>query len=238
MVRFCTQPSAFAARNFRLFLSLWVLLLLSGSTVATALRSPMRFTAPNKPLVCLNELQPFGFGLSSHRLGSTTYDIDPFRNGGDDPQVMPDERLQNIRSVGFDCVRMAIDIAALMAASDDAMLDRLVEQLMAGISRRVTVGLKVIADIHPLPSGAHPVSGFADVDIIDGPMGPKFRRLLQVVSRLAARNRRQDFYPAEVALELFNEPPAPSSVRNESILEYTDRNLFGAKFVAFCLTIH
>jgi aryl-phospho-beta-D-glucosidase BglC (GH1 family) len=173
-------------------------------------RPSMAFNGSGKLLLCLNVLQPFGYGISSGQRGAATYDGDPFENGGRDREVMPDERLQYIHSVGFDCVRMAIDVAALMASPNDAALDRLVEQVANGVARRVKIGLKVIADVHPLPGGTHPVSGFADVDMIDGPSGPKFRRLLQVVSRLAVaigtRSR-----PSDVALELFNEPPPPNA---------------------------
>src|SRR5262249_34425927 len=111
---------------------------------------------------------------------------------------------------GFDCVRLAIDVAALMAAPDETALDRLVAELTAGIGRRARFGLKVIADIHPLPRGAHPVSGFADTDLIDGPEGPKFRRLVEVVLRLSIAIGA-NFGPSEVAVELFNEPPEPKT---------------------------
>jgi hypothetical protein len=54
------------------------------------------------------------------------------------------------------------------------------------------------------------VPGFSDVDIIDGPGGPKFSRLLTVVSRLAIAIGAR-FQTSDVALELFNEPPTPES---------------------------
>ena len=105
---------------------------------------------------------------------------------------------------------MVIDVAVLMAAKDDATLDRFVAELTTGINRRVRQGLKVIADIHPFSIGMHRVPGFADVDLIDGPKGPKFTRFIYVVSHLAAAIRTK-FSPADVALELFNEPPLPAA---------------------------
>ncbi|MGY4368181.1 endoglucanase [Bradyrhizobium sp. LB1.3] len=130
----------------------------------------------------------------------------PFRNGGADLDVMPDGRLRYISSSGFNCIRMAVDVGALMAAADDLTLERLLGELIAGVERRVRSGLKVIVDIHPLPKDAHPVHGFSDVDVIDGPDGQKFQRLVNVVSLLAMKLGSR-FPPEDISLELFNEPP-------------------------------
>lgn len=169
----------------------------------------LQFTGPGRPLTCINTLQPFGFGISVVREGMAVYADNPFQNGGPDLTVMPDERLRLIRTAGFDCVRVAIDVAVLMSATDDRALDALVAQVLQGIGRRVRAGLKVIADIHPLPKGAHPVPGWSDTDIIDGPQGPKFQRLVYVVSRLASAISNT-VAASDVALELFNEPPVPA----------------------------
>lgn len=204
-----TVSDQFCARLFR------ALLLLIGlipplAVLATQAHASVRFIGPGRPLMCVNVFQPFGFGASTIQSGSPKYEVDPFQNGGSDLEVMPDERLRGMRSANFDCVRMVIDVAALMAAPDDAALNRLVAQLIAGMTRRVNLGLKVIADIHPLPKGVHPVPGLSDVEIIDGPHGPKFQRLVQVVARLAGALKKA-FRPSDVALELFNEPPEPGA---------------------------
>lgn len=172
------------------------------------------FSDHRKTLVCLNTFQPFGYGLSIGPPGSAVYDEDPFRNGGSDQVVMPKSRLALINSSGFDCLRMVIDVGALMSARSETLLDSLVAQIMIGISRRVDSGLRVIVDIHPFPRGAHPVSGFADVDLLDGETGEKFQRLIHVVSKLAISIGAR-FPPALVAIELFNEPPSPTSFNDQ-----------------------
>nr|WP_283818417.1 cellulase family glycosylhydrolase [Bradyrhizobium diazoefficiens] len=197
----------------------------SGTLAAAGLQNDtLAFSDSGRTLVCLNVFQPFGYGKSIGPLGSAVYTASPFENGGSDTQVLPDSRLELAKSLGFDCLRMVVDVGALMSAETEPQLDALVEQIRIGISRRIRSGLRVIVDVHPFPVGTHPVAGFADVDLIDGPDGPRFQRLIHVVRKLA-QAVRDHFSAAEVAVELFNEPPPPESFRtrrawNEQIEYY------------------
>lgn len=168
------------------------------------------FSDSGRTLVCLNAFQPFGYGKSTGPPGSAAYTISPFENGGSDTEVLPNSRLGLAKSLGFDCLRMVVDVGALMSVGTEPQLDALVEQIQIGISRRIRSGLGVIVDVHPFPVGTHPVPGYADVDLIDGPDGPHFQRLIHVVRKLAQAVHHH-FSAAEVAVELFNEPPSPES---------------------------
>lgn len=169
-------------------------------------KSTLTFVEGDKLSICLNMFQPFGYAESARSNGQEVFTSDPYRNGGVDVLIIPDDRLELIRAAGFDCVRMVVDVGPLLSVADDLPLDHLIQQIVAGIDRRISAGLKVIVDIHPLPAGTHPVSGWSDVDLIDGLEGSKFKRLVGVVSSLA-RAIGSRFDPSKVALELFNEPP-------------------------------
>ncbi|QIO35872.2 cellulase family glycosylhydrolase [Bradyrhizobium sp. 1(2017)] len=188
---------------------LWI----CGTLAAAGLQNDtLAFSDSGRTLVCMNVFQPFGYGKSIGPPGSAVYTASPFENGGSDTQVLPNSRLELAKSLGFDCLRMVVDVGALMSAETEPQLDALVEQIGIGISRRIRSGLRVIVDVHPFPVGTHPVPGFADVDLIDGPDGPRFQRLIHVVRKLA-QAVRDHFSAAEVAVELFNEPPPPESFR-------------------------
>jgi hypothetical protein len=185
-----------------------------GATVEV-LDKPLVWGDPTKLMVGMNCFQPFGFGASSG--GVYTYTGNgPFTNGGVDTVVLPDARLAAIKSAGFDFVRMVVDVAALLAAPNDATLDGLIAQLIAGAMRRVNAGLRVIVDMHVLP-GNHPVHGWSRNDLIDGPSGPKMTRMKYVVARLAAA-MSGPCPPSSVCLELYNEPGRASAYVTSSYL--------------------
>jgi hypothetical protein len=169
-------------------------------------KSALTFIEGDKLSICLNMFQPFGYAESTRSNGQEVFTSDPYKNGGADVLIVPDDRLELIRAAGFDCVRMVIDVGPLLSVPEDRSLDHLIQQIVTGIDRRTSAGLKVIVDLHPLPAGTHAVSGWSDVDLIDGLEGSKFKRLVGVASRLA-RTISTRFDPSKVALELFNEPP-------------------------------
>src|SRR3954466_9262138 len=116
-------------------------------------------------LIALNALQPFGFGASS----AGAYTSTPYTNGGADATVMPDARLTAFQSQGINCIRMAVDPGPMLAAADDTALDTRIGEIIAGVARRTALGFKVIVDIHVLGPGQHPVTGWSNTDLIDGP---------------------------------------------------------------------
>ena len=156
------------------------------------------------PLIGINCLQPFGYGVSS----GGAYLSNPFANGGADSVVMPASRLQLIASTGFDFVRMAVDPGPLCAAANDTILGGLVSQIVTGIQARVAAGLRVIVDMHVINPSSLP--GWGTYDFIDGPTGPKFSRLVYCAVKLGTAIVAAGLTPHQVAFELFNEP-APSA---------------------------
>jgi hypothetical protein len=156
----------------------------------------------------LNCLQPFGYGY-------------PFANGGIDARALPDARLATIKAVGFDFVRMAIDPEALLTADGASYattteLDRRVGEVVAGIKRRLSAGLRVMVDLHFHGSAVTVAPGWQSADVLDGVRAAKFSRLRFILISLAAALHA--FSPDDVALELFNEPPYPNEVATSNYI--------------------
>lgn len=179
-----------------------------------ALASSLQWQDPHKTLIGLNCLQPFGYGITLNG----AYVASPYENGGSDAQVMPDARLTAIKAAGFDFVRMAVDPGTLMAAGTDTALDGLIAQVMTGVARRTSRGLKVIVDLH-FAGGNPAVSAWGYVAVLDGVNGAKFTRFKHCAARLGAAIHAAagtTCTPSDVCLEVFNEPPGPWDISTAS----------------------
>jgi hypothetical protein len=152
----------------------------------------------------LNILQPFGWVASTRG----AYQFQPFVNGGSFDQIMPTERRAAIRDAGFDFVRVPVDFGPLLSAADGAALDRLINEVMKGVDLYVASGLNVLIVLFsPADVGLWPT-------ITDGVSGAAFQRLVVVWRRFAeVIARRTD--PAEVVVELFNEPPFTAQIKTD-----------------------
>ena len=152
----------------------------------------------------LNILQPFGWVVTTRG----AYQFQPFVNGGSFDQIMPRERRVVIRSAGFDFVRVPVDFGPLLSAADDATLDRLINEVMRGVD------LYVASDLNVLIVLFSPADAAVWPTITDGLRGPAFRRLVAVWQRFAeVIVDRTD--PAQVAVELFNEPPFTVEIKTD-----------------------
>jgi endoglucanase len=164
-----------------------------------------RWGNPNKTLIGLNCFQPFGYGY-------------PFANGGNDATVMPDARITGLKTVGFDFLRMVVDPEPLLSADSASnvtttVLDSRIAEVIAGMARRTALGLKVIVDMHFHGDAVSYAAGWSWTDVFDG--GTKAARLSFVLGRLGAAihaTTRTTGKPSNVAFEIFNEPPNPSSI--------------------------
>ena len=183
-----------------------IVALLPGGAALTSARRPIWVPpswSADKLLIGLNCFQPFGFGF-------------PFINGGaNDDGILPAARLATIKNAGFDFVRLVIDPEALLTAdgasnSVTINLDARIHEITVAIERRLAAGLKVIADLHFHAGEISVQAGWQYDNVLDGLHGPKFIRLDFVTARLA--EALKVFSPAEVAFELFNEPPFPQIV--------------------------
>lgn len=165
----------------------------------------LRWYHPDKLQIGLNCFQPFGFGY-------------PFANGGDDATVMPDARITKIKTTGFDFVRLVVDPEALLTADSASnvtttQLDSRIAEVIAGVARRTGLGLKVMVDFHFHGTAVSVSSGWDFISVFDG--GTKATRVGFVLARLAAAIHtatRTSCYPANVCLEIFNEPPPAADV--------------------------
>jgi Cellulase (glycosyl hydrolase family 5) len=152
----------------------------------------------------LNILQPFGWVVGTRG----RYAFHPYTNGGPFSDIMPEERRALIRSTGFDFVRMTVDFGPLLSAADAPTLDRLINEIMTGVDLYLASGLKVLivnfsaADLSVWPT------------LTDGVAGPAFQRLVTVWKRLAAIVAGRTI-PAQVAVELYNEPPLAEQIRTD-----------------------
>lgn len=141
---------------------------------------------------------PFGYGIADQG----RYLRNPYSAGWDTiEQAMPPALSLEVRSSGFNTVRLVIDPAPLLFL-DDENLSRLLKQIVDAVAYIVDARLKCIVDIHPAWDPSIP--GYSGADLLDGP-GSKFDALVFVESRLAAELGHR-FSPQSVALELFNEP--------------------------------
>ncbi len=109
------------------------------------------------------------------------------------------DNLQDIRKAGFDFVRMPIDPAIFLEDASDKRVTRLIAETLRSVDMLHEAGLKVIVDLHSIPSDVRKVGTnqvLADKDL--------FARYLDMVGRLGQALSRTD--PATTAFEPFNEP--------------------------------
>jgi endoglucanase len=108
--------------------------------------------------------------------------------------------LQKLKDSGLDFVRIPIDPAPFLVGETQALGDRLFGEVAASVDLAESVGLKVIVDAHFIPKGPARTIGTDEV-LAD----PKlFESYLDFIRKLASRIKDRD--PAQIALELFNEP--------------------------------
>ena len=142
---------------------------------------------------------PFGYGIADQG----RYLRNPYSAGWDTvEQALTPALALELRSAGFNTIRLVIDPAPLLVP-DEENLSRLLKQIVDAVAYIVQARLKCIVDIHPSWDPAVP--GNRATDLLDGP-GNKFGTLVLVESRLATELGRH-FPPQSVAMELFNEPP-------------------------------
>lgn len=109
------------------------------------------------------------------------------------------EDLQAIRKAGFDFVRMPVDPAIFLEDASEARITKLIAGTLKAISMLHKAGLKVIVDLHSIPSDQRKIG---TNQILADPA--LFARYLELVGRLGRTLSITD--PALTAFEPFNEP--------------------------------
>jgi endoglucanase len=115
------------------------------------------------------------------------------------------KELTELRHVGFDFVRFAVDPGPFLQWQDSRR-DYLDRMLIARIRQIQSCGLSVIVDFHP--SDMNP-DYFAD-KIAAGPEAPLFKEYVHLLARTAAALAALN--SSQVALEIMNEPPPRAAV--------------------------
>jgi len=170
---------------------------------------PPSFLSRPEAIKAFNATHLFGYGVATNG----TYGHDAYPGALAELEAsLPSMLLASLRQAGFNGVRLAVDPAPLMAV-DDAQRDRWIAQVVAATRHLVRNAFRVVVDIHPSRRSMMP--GFADTDLIDGPSGPKFNRLVTLETRIAEA-LTQEFAPGDVAFELFNEPPDHAAFRKRT----------------------
>lgn len=108
--------------------------------------------------------------------------------------------LAALKESGFDFLRMPIDPAAFLAESAAPLRDKLFAETLAAVRMVNAAGLKVIVDMHLIPTGGGRTVGMTEV--MDDPT--MFDRYVGIVRSMANALSEED--PKMVAFELMNEP--------------------------------
>jgi hypothetical protein len=144
-----------------------------------------------------------GMGIS-HVMAWAPLEDPPSKNFVFPPFTYPDaafaHELNELRRVGFDFVRFAVDPGPFLQWHDSRrdFLDRM---LIGRVRQILASGLSVIVDFHP--SDMHP--DYLGAKIAAGPDAPLFKDYLRVLARTAAA--LDALKSPRVALEIMNEPP-------------------------------
>lgn len=108
--------------------------------------------------------------------------------------------LAALKADGFDFVRMPVDPAPFLSETSAALTDDLLASVRNSVLMINAAGLKVVVDMHAIPSGSGRTVG--TVQLMDDPA--LFDEYIEVLRRMAKTLSDED--PTMVALELMNEP--------------------------------
>lgn len=125
-----------------------------------------------------------------------------------DPQVLVQYNvLSHIKAAGFDMVRLPVTPRPLLELDGEKRAAAIAE-VEAGIRLIVASGLKVLVDLH-VGGGGQPWQNSGLTRGLDDPNFLRYLDVTEAMGRMIA-----GFDPAQVAFELFNEPPHPCKWTN------------------------
>lgn len=109
-------------------------------------------------------------------------------------------RLAELKAAGFDFLRMPVDPSPVLSATAAPLRSQLLDQVLESARLINAAGLKVIVDLHAIPSSQQRAIGVREV--LDDPV--LFDRYVDLVRDVGQLLSKED--PAQVAFELMNEP--------------------------------
>jgi endoglucanase len=133
-----------------------------------------------------------------------------------------DDDLKALKSAGFDFLRMPVDPSPFLSGETLALRDELYASVLASVRMINRAGLKVIVDMHLIPSGSSRNIGMGEV--MDDPQ--MFDAYVEMVRRMARTLADED--PRHVAFELMNEPVVDCDVDGSGLWPERQQKLFAA----------
>ena len=137
-------------------------------------------------------------------------------------KFLNEDDLKALKSAGFDFLRMPVDPSPFLSDQTPALRDDLYASVLDSVHMINRAGLKVIVDMHLIPSGASRKIGMGEV--MDDPA--TFDTYVEVVRKMARMLAGED--PAQVAFELMNEPIVDCDADATSLWPERQRKLFAA----------
>ncbi|MGX9181105.1 glycoside hydrolase family 5 protein [Mesorhizobium sp. BHbdii] len=137
-------------------------------------------------------------------------------------KFLNDDDLKALKSAGFDFLRMPVDPSPFLSGETLALRDGLYASVLDSVRMVNRAGLKVIVDMHLIPSGSSRKTGMGEV------MGdPKtFEAYVEMVRRMARTLADED--PRQVAFEPMNEPVVDCDADGTSFWPERQQRLFAA----------
>jgi hypothetical protein len=130
--------------------------------------------------------------------------------------------LRALKADGFDFLRMPVDPSPFLSEQAAALRPRLVQAVLASARMINAAGLKVIVDMHLIPSGDNRSVGMGQV--MDD--AAQFDRYVQLVREMAGALARED--PEQVAFEPMNEPVIDCDANGKASWPERQKRLFAA----------
>ncbi|TIM66589.1 MAG: glycoside hydrolase family 5 protein [Mesorhizobium sp.] len=133
-------------------------------------------------------------------------------------KFLNDDDLKALKSAGFDFLRMPVDPSPFLSGETLALRDELYDRVRM-INR---AGLKVIVDLHLIPSGSSRKIGMGEV--MDDPQ--MFDAYVEMVRKMARTLADED--PRQVAFEPMNEPVIDCNADGTGLWPERQEKLFAA----------
>ncbi|RJT41114.1 glycosyl hydrolase [Mesorhizobium waimense] len=115
-------------------------------------------------------------------------------------KVLGDDDLKALKDAGFDFLRMPVDPSPFLSDETVALRDELYASVLDSVRMINRAGLKVIVDLHLIPSGGSRKIGMSEV--MDDP--ETFDAYVEMVRKMARTLAAEN--PRQVAFEPMNEP--------------------------------
>ncbi|MEO5758067.1 MAG: cellulase family glycosylhydrolase [Mesorhizobium sp.] len=137
-------------------------------------------------------------------------------------KFLGEDDLKALKDAGFDFLRMPVDPSPFLSEKTTALRSDLYASVLDSVRMINHAGLKVIVDMHLIPSGASRKVGMGNV--MDDP--ETFDRYVDMVRKMGRTLAGED--PEKVAFELMNEPIVDCDADGTSLWPQRQRKLFAA----------